>query len=125
MTTDDTAPEMPTNEQWRSIMIRARKEHGMTQGELGAKVGVSQAMISKIETGESAASGVILEICRVLSIPEPQHFATDEQKHWYELGHVLRRHPEHYEAALRVLEQMAKLVEPQIDAEPNRPERRK
>lgn len=125
MPTDDHDPEMPTNEQWRSILIRARKEHGMTQGELGARVGVSQAMISKIETGESGGSGVILAICRVLSIPEPQHFATDDQKHWYELGHVLRRHPDQYQAALAVLEQMAKLVEPQIDAEPAHPERRK
>ena len=52
---DETA-EIATNKTWRGIMVRARKTHQLSQLELGKLVGVSQAMISKLESGESGGS---------------------------------------------------------------------
>jgi transcriptional regulator with XRE-family HTH domain len=126
---NEEMPELATNEEWRGIMIRARNAHGLTQKQLGDKVGLSQVMISKLESGESSASTHVLRICRVLQIPEPVNFATDEQKEWWQLGHVLRaRNPDQYEAALRLLRSMVDAVE-QETAEtqppPQRPIRRR
>lgn len=122
-------PELATNDEWRGIMVRARKAHKLSQEQLGNDVGLSQVMISKIESGESTSSTYVLRICRRLSIPEPTHFADERQKVWSQYGHVLRhRNPEQYEAALRLIESMVKQVEQDADAaieEPPQPERRK
>src|SRR6185312_12868168 len=83
-------PELATNDEWRRIMIQARKDQGFTQASLGTEVGLSQVMISKLEGGESTTSTHILRICRVLSIPEPRHYADEQSRSWSELGHVLR-----------------------------------
>lgn len=127
--TDDETPEIATNEEWRGIMVRARKQYGLTQGQLGDAVGTSQAMISKLESGEAGASSLVLAICRRLSIPEPQHFANEEQKEWSQLGHVLRhKGGQEYEAALALLRSMAKRIEGAdvpVDADIDRPDRRK
>lgn len=105
---DDNTAEIATNEVWRGIMVRARKTHKLTQVELGKLVGLSQVMISKIETGESGGSSEILQICKQLKIQPPQHFADDWQKKWAELGQLLRhKSPEQAEAALRLVESMA------------------
>ena len=74
-------------------MTRARKAYGgegLTQKELGGRVGTSQAMISLIESGEVGSSEFILPICGVLGIPPPMHFDSEDQKVWSQLGHVLR-----------------------------------
>lgn len=113
---DEEMPELATNEDWRGIMVRARKAHNLTQTQLGDDVGLSQVMVSKIETGEAGSSTFILRICRRLSIPEPMHFANEQQRTWSQMGHVLRyRSPEQYEAALRLVESMVKQLEPQAD----------
>lgn len=118
--------EIATNEEWRGVMKRARKAHGMSQEALGKAVGVSQAMINKIEKGEAGGSGAVLAICRVLSIPEPMTFATEDAKHWHELGHAARRlmTPEQYEAYLRMLETTVKALE-SAPADDNPTDRRK
>lgn len=116
--------EIATNEEWRGVMKRARQAHGLSQEALAKAVGVSQAMINKIERGESGGSGAVLAICRVLSIPEPMTFATEDAKHWHELGHAARRlmTPEQYEAYLRMLETTVKALEsaPADDSPTNR-----
>lgn len=105
---NDAKPELATNPTWRGIMVRARKTHGMTQGDLGKAVGLSQVMISKIETGESGGSSEILAICQALSIQAPQHYADEWQQKWAELGQVLRQHnPGQAEAALALVKSMA------------------
>lgn len=131
VTQDEEMPELATNEEWRGIMTRARKAHGMTQDELGAKVGLSQVMISKLETGESGSSTHILRICRVLDIPEPANFATDEQRDWWQLGHVLRsRNTEQYAAAKQLIRTMVEQLEAAISRDegvelpPDRPRRK-
>jgi transcriptional regulator with XRE-family HTH domain len=134
---DDEMPDLATSSEWREIMVRARKEprppdypNGMTQQQLGEKVGVSQVTISKIESGEQGSSTHILAICRVLGVPAPQHFADEHARMWADLGHVLRHgDPEQYEQILRMVELQAKRA---IDAqrkatvpEPTRPDKRK
>ena len=105
---DDNTAEIATNETWRGIMVRARRTHKLTQAELGKIVGLSQVMISKIETGESGGSSEILQICKQLKIQPPQHFADDWQRKWAELGQVLRHNnPGLADAALRLVESMA------------------
>lgn len=109
---EEDMPELATNDEWRAIMIRARKDHGMTQEQLAEAVGASQVMISKIESGAASSSTYILRICRVLKIPEPMHFANEEQREWSQLGHLLRRtSPDQYQAALRLLRSMVKQAE--------------
>lgn len=83
-------PELATNEEWRGIMVRARKDKKLTQKELGGRVGTSQNIVSLIESGEVATSQFVLPICRVLGIPPPMFFSDDEQKTWSQLGHILR-----------------------------------
>jgi transcriptional regulator with XRE-family HTH domain len=112
---DDLGEEMPelaTNGEWRTIMARARRDQGLSQAQLGDTVGLSQVMISKIESGESSSSTFILRICRRLQIPTPSHYADEESRHWSELGHVLRHgDPEQYEAMMRMIETVTRRIQ--------------
>lgn len=103
---DEEMPEIATNEEWRGIMVRARKAHGLSQEQLGDKVGLSQVMISKLESAQ-ASSTYIMRICRVLHIQPPEHYENEDQKQWANLGRVLRaRKPEQYRRALALVEAM-------------------
>lgn len=46
----------------------ARNDAKMTQGQLGAKVGMSQSAISELETGESASSTLIASLAAALGV---------------------------------------------------------
>ena len=60
--------------QFRETLIEARKAKGITQEELGKKLGVPQSLISKIERGVRRLDLVeTLAILRALSI-EPARF---------------------------------------------------
>lgn len=122
-------PELATNEEWRGIMVRARKEHGFSQESLGQKLGVSQALISKMESGEVGSSKLVMPICRLLGIPAPEHFVDEEEKNWVRLGRVLRhRNPEQAKVALQLVESMVRQYESELDevptpAPPSKPKR--
>lgn len=93
-------------------MVAARKAKGMTQTQLGARVGTSQNIISEIESGEIGSSSFILSVCRVLAIAPPQFHGSEEQKQWSQLGHLLRmRNPTQFRRALALVESM--LEEPE------------
>ncbi len=100
-------------------MVRARKAYkgeGLTQKELGARVGTSQNIISLIESGEVESSQYVLPICDVLEIPPPIHYASEDQKIWSQLGHVLRnKNPKQFRRAMALVEAM---VEDEEEAEP-------
>lgn len=116
---DQQEPELATNDEWRGIMVRARKEHDLTQDELGNKFGVSQAMISKLETGEAGSSKLVLPICRLLGIPLPEHFVDEEDREWVRLGRVLRhRNREQAKLAVKLVESMVKQYDDAEDAQP-------
>lgn len=88
-------------------MVRARKDRGMTQKELGARVGTSQNIISLIETGEVGSSAFIQPVCRVLKIPLPMHFADEDDATWSQLGHLLRtKNMKAFKRALALVEAM-------------------
>lgn len=114
---DDERPELATNERWREIMKKARKDHELSQEQLGAKVGCTQEMIWKIETGKSTSSEFILPICKHLGIAPPMHFVTDEQRRWDEIGTWARhRTPEQFAATMKMLEAMKQEFD-RMDAE--------
>lgn len=121
---EDDLPELATNDEWRGIMMRARKAHGMTQTELANQLGVSQAIISKIESGETGASKLVQPICEVLSIPTPIHMTDPDERAWLQLGRVLRaKNPDQARAALRLVETMVKSLESELppdDAQPTK-----
>jgi transcriptional regulator with XRE-family HTH domain len=120
---DDNEPELATNDEWRKIMVRARKTHGLTQEQLADEFGVSQVTISKIESGAFGSSKLVLPISRRLKIPEPQHFADNEQREWSQLGHVLRHHGgAEYDAALQLLRSMVKRIEGDQPADLEKPD---
>lgn len=125
--TEDETPELATNDEWRTIMVRARKDRGLSQEQLGDEVGATQVSISKIESGENSSSKFVLPICRTLGIPEPAHFADEQQREWSQLGHLLRhKSPGQYQAALRLLHSMADAAEQgTTEAEPAPPHRRR
>ncbi|HEY6038673.1 MAG TPA: hypothetical protein VIV58_30530 [Kofleriaceae bacterium] len=106
----DPDPEIATNEEWRAIMVQARKDQKFTQAELGGRVGTSQNIISLIENGPPdgvAASRFVMPICRVLKIPPPMHFESEEQKAWSQLGHVLRsKSMKQFKRAMALVESM-------------------
>lgn len=88
-------------------MVRARKERGWTQEELGRKVGTSQNVISLIESGGVGASTFVTPICEKLKIPFPMFFEDDWQKNWHHLGRLLREQDiEGAEAAVKMVEAM-------------------
>lgn len=100
-------PELATNEEWRGIMVRARKDAYMTQAELALRVGTSQNMISNLESGGVTSSKFVLPICRVLSIPPPMFFESEDQKLWSQLGHVLRgKNMKQFRRAMALVESM-------------------
>ena len=49
-----------TAKQVGAIVRRARRRVGMTQAELGAKIGLRQATVSKLERGEPATQIITL-----------------------------------------------------------------
>ena len=103
----DPAPELTTNSEWRAIMIRARKEHELTQKELGAKVGTSQNIVSLIESGEVSSSQYVLPICKVLGIPPPRFFENEDDAAWSQLGHLLRtKNMKQFRRAMALIEAM-------------------
>lgn len=124
--TGQEEPELATNEEWRGIMVRARKDHGWSQEKLAEKVKTSQAMISKIESGESRTTTLVMPICRALGIPPPEHFVDEFEKEWVRLGRALRyRNEAQARAARTLIESMVKQYEALADeeAEPPEPER--
>lgn len=76
---------------WRAAMKAAREAAGLTQGKLGAMVGLTQAAISQIESGAAKSSQHVLKICDALGI-EPPSFVEDELlREWQQCGARLRR----------------------------------
>jgi transcriptional regulator with XRE-family HTH domain len=106
----EDAPELATTEYWRGIMRRARADHGLTQEQLAAKVGISQNVISGIESGKVGQSRAITAICEALDIPPPQMLFTDEvEQRWVEVGRAARALlPDVYEASLETLDAILK-----------------
>lgn len=103
----DPPPELATNEEWRAIMHRARKDQKLSQKELGARVGTSQNIVSLIESGEVTSSSYVLAICKVLKIPPPMHFDNEDDATWSQLGHLLRtRNMKQFRRALALVEAM-------------------
>jgi transcriptional regulator with XRE-family HTH domain len=51
------------------IIRRRREELGLSQAQLGNRVGISQPAIKKIEAGDSRRSKFLLKIAQVLQIP--------------------------------------------------------
>jgi transcriptional regulator with XRE-family HTH domain len=115
---DDDLPELATNEDWRGIMVRARKAYGWSQSHLADQLKVSQAIISKIESGETSASKLIQPICQLLSIPQPLHLTDPDERAWMQLGRVLRaKNPDQARAALQLVETMVKALDGAESAE--------
>ncbi|MEW6512340.1 MAG: helix-turn-helix transcriptional regulator [Bacteroidota bacterium] len=57
------------NERLRALLRQCRKESGLTQGELAARLGVPQSWVSKVESGERLLSFVeVGEVCRALAV---------------------------------------------------------
>lgn len=82
-------PELATNEE-RAAAVAAREAKGLSQREVGQKVGTSQNVVSLIESGKVESSSFVLPISRLLGISPPQFHESDEQRQWVELGHLLR-----------------------------------
>jgi transcriptional regulator with XRE-family HTH domain len=116
-------PELATNEEWRGIMVRARKDIGLSQQTLADKLGVSQPLISKIESGEVALSKLVLPICRLLGIPKPEHYVDDFEKNWSRAGRVLRhRNMPQAKRMLELMESMVADYEEQQKKDEDKPE---
>ncbi len=65
--------------------VRAiRKELGMTTTDLGRKIGISQAQISRLECGQQGfRSDVVLRMAKAIKVPPFRLFMTDaEWKKW-------------------------------------------
>ena len=61
--------------------VRAiRKEQGVTTTQLGKKVGISQAQISRLENGQQGfRSGTLVKIAKALKVPPFRLFMTDKE----------------------------------------------
>lgn len=88
-------------------MRRARATRGMTQAELGQRVGTSQNIISMLESGRIGSSQFVLPIARALGIPPPMFFEDEDDRAWIQIGRVLRsRDMEVFRRALGLVESM-------------------
>lgn len=57
---------------FRTLLVRAREEAGLTQAEVSARLGQPQSFIAKYEGGERRLDVVeFIKICRVLGV-DPQ-----------------------------------------------------
>lgn len=119
-----SAPEVPTDEDWRALMKSARKARGYTQKTLAAAIGVKQPTISEIESGEVGGSKYVLAICDVLKIRPPMMCGDQLERRWIEGGRALRSRRSN--AWLRMLEMIEDLLRdaPDPDAHPTTPEKR-
>ena len=100
-------PEVPTTPEWRKDMIRTRKLKGLTQEQLGRRVGTSQNIVSLIESGKLGSSAFVLRIARVLAIAAPQFHGDAHQELWAKLGQQLQsRSPRQFRRALALVESM-------------------
>lgn len=96
-------------------MYRARKAKHLTQEQVGARVGTSQNIISLIESGDVESSSYILPICKYLGIAPPQHHASEDQRQWSRLGHMLAvQSPRQFARALALVQSM---IEESVEAE--------
>lgn len=69
----------------------ARKRKGLTQVQLAAKVGLTQARVSQIEGGKVDASNTIFKLCRILDMVPPRSmFADDDEYEWFQAGRKIR-----------------------------------
>jgi transcriptional regulator with XRE-family HTH domain len=106
-TTEEPRPEIATTPEWRAEMKAAREALGLTQTELGIRVGVSQNVISLIESGGIGASQFVIPISRLLKIHPPTFFESPEDQAWVQLGRTLRsRSPAVFRQALGMVEAM-------------------
>jgi transcriptional regulator with XRE-family HTH domain len=107
------APELATTATWRTRMREARSKAGLTQAQLAAKVGVTQNMISLIESGNVASSKFVLPICEVLKITPPRLRVEDESdQRWLEAGRTLRLlNRPLFDQQLRLVEMLAAAAE--------------
>jgi transcriptional regulator with XRE-family HTH domain len=106
------AVEMPTTRLWRQQMTAGRKALGLTQTELGERVGLSQPTISDIESGVMKGSRLIPAIARALFIPPPFLAVEDElDDRLMRAGRELRsRNNEVFLAQLQLLETLVKSI---------------
>ena len=108
----DDGPEYAITEFWRALMHRTRRERGMSQATLGGIVGVSQNVISKIESGEMGNSSSVAKISQALGIPVPHLPLIDEtDERWLDAGRQLRQlDRELFDQQLLMLERLAAAV---------------
>jgi len=109
---DEKPPELATNDTWRGIMARARKDHDLSQQQLADKLGSTQAAVSKIESGEIRSSTLVIPICTLLQIPLPEYLANEEDRRWHQIGRALRhRSPEMAKRIAALCESLADAAE--------------
>ncbi len=102
-------------------MVAAREAKGMSQGQLGGRIGLSQPSISAIESGHG--SRYIPDVCRILKIPGPMHGWSEQQRQWAVIGHKLEeRSPAAFKMALsniqQILDELQASSEPSTEATP-------
>lgn len=108
MATEENDPELATNTLWREEMILARKTAGLTQEQLGDRIGATQVSISKIESGENESSRFVMPICRVLKIAAPEHYASAEDRDFQrEISKLRRENPEQYRSLVALVHSIA------------------
>lgn len=107
---DGGDPELPTTALWRGWMVSRREALGLTQTDLGRKVGLSQPIISEIESGKQARSVAVLAISRVLGIPPPYlEIEDDVERRLLEAARILRHtNVEVFATQLQLIETLAR-----------------
>jgi|CXWL01.1.fsa_nt_gi Zn-dependent peptidase ImmA (M78 family)/DNA-binding Xre family transcriptional regulator len=69
---------MPDKNVNQAMVTLAREAHGLTQTELAQMLGISQAMLSKIEAGVKPVTDAVLDrLCQFLNYPESFFLQTD------------------------------------------------
>jgi transcriptional regulator with XRE-family HTH domain len=103
-------PEVPTTAHWRMAMRQARESRGISQADLGRRVGVSQNVISKIESGQQESSEFVVAICKELSIALPFALFTDDlDERWFQAGQLMRKKDERmFRGQVLAMEALAK-----------------
>lgn len=88
--------DAPQTEQMPSETIRIpnqlrrlRKERGMSQEELAAKVGVAVSTISRIETGTVPQARAFAQVLALFEVSPAEFFATEHEAKGFELAALL------------------------------------
>jgi transcriptional regulator with XRE-family HTH domain len=97
-------------DEWRRRVAIARKNANLSQEEVARKLGISQGAYSRIESGATASSNLVVQISSIVGVAGPTLHTDEMEQQWLELGQAMRaKSPRLFRRALALVEALANI----------------